>query len=230
MLPIEYLTYLLMFSFDLTKQLPVVFVFLTSGLFWKFGDAGHRSPFLWHAKRALYLLSYIPVEDTCRYWHLKPFFCQCNSWTESSFAYRSSFGYVDAGHQSIFFSHANGLPFRLSCHAVVVQRSYLCQREVFDSHVSRTVFPSTSFWGIYWRFGAPTAFSLSSAVSDACHGILDVLINVFFWSNKTAPRSVCFLDFRSFLKILRCGASIPVPLACETSALPFELHPRWGNL
>ena len=24
----------------------------------------------------------------------------------------------------------------------------------------------------------------------------------------------------------RCGASIPVPLACEASALPFELHPR----
>ena len=66
MLPIEYLTYLSMFSFDLTKQLPVVFVFLTSGLFWKFGDAGHRSPFLSHAKRALYFLSYIPVEKTCR--------------------------------------------------------------------------------------------------------------------------------------------------------------------
>ena len=24
----------------------------------------------------------------------------------------------------------------------------------------------------------------------------------------------------------RCGASIPVPIACEASALPFELHPR----
>ena len=175
-----------MFSFDLTKQLPVVFVFLTSGLFWKFGDAGHRSPFLSHAKRALYLLSYIPVEDTCKYWHLKPFFCQCNSWTESSFAYRSSFGYVDAVHQSIFFSHANGLPFRLSCHAVVVQRSYLCQREVFDSHVSRTVFPSTSLYGKHWRFGPPIAFSLSSAVSDAFRRVLDVLIDVFFsiWQNS----------------------------------------------
>ena len=115
-------------------------------------------------------------------------------------------------------------------HATVVQRSYLCQREVFDSHVSRTVFPSTSLWGKIWRFGAPIVFSLSTTVSDASHRLFDVLINVFFWSNKTASCSVCFPDFRSFLKIWRCGASIPVPLACETSALPFELHPRWGYL
>ena len=105
--------------------------------------------------------------------------CQCNSWTEFSNAYRSSFGYVDAGHQSICFSHANGLPFRLSCHAGVVQRSYSCQREVFDSHVSRTVFPSTSLWGKHWRFAAPISFSLSTAVSDASRWVLDVLINFF---------------------------------------------------
>ena len=154
--------------------------FLISGLFWNFGDAGHRSPFLSHSKRAVFFLSYIPVEEICRYWHLKPFFCQCNNWTESSIAYGSSFGYVDAGHQSIFFSHANGLPFRLSCHAGGVQRSYLCQREVFDSHISRTVFPSTSFWGKHWRFGAPIAFSLSTTVSDTSHRILDVFI-IFFW-------------------------------------------------
>ena len=50
-----------MFSFDLTKQLPVVFVFLISGLFWSFGDAWHRSPFLSHAKRALYLWATSPL-------------------------------------------------------------------------------------------------------------------------------------------------------------------------
>ena len=66
MLPIEYWTYLSLFFFDLTKQLPVVFDFLISGLFWKFGDAGHPCPFLSHVKRALYVLSYIPVEKTCR--------------------------------------------------------------------------------------------------------------------------------------------------------------------
>ena len=31
---------------------------------------------------------------------------------------------------------------------------------------------------------------------------------------------------RSLKNVWRCGASIPVPLACEASALPFELHPR----
>ena len=81
------------------------------------------------------------------------------------------------------FSHSNGLPFWLSCHAGVVRRSYCCQRAVFDSHVSRTVFSSTSLWGKHWQFGAPIAFSLSTAVSDASHRILDVLINVFFRSN-----------------------------------------------
>ena len=126
--------------------------------------------------------------------------CQCNSWTEFSNAYRSSFGYVDSGHQSICFSHANGLPFWLSCHAGVVGRSYLCQKAVFDSHVSRTVFSSTSLWGKHWHFGALIAFSLSTAVSDASHRILDVLINVFFWSHKPDSRSVCFLISGLFWK------------------------------
>ena len=47
---------------------------------------------------------------------------------------------------------------------------------------------------------------------------------------KQLPVVFVFLVSGLFWKILRCGASIPVPLACETSALPFELHPRWGNL
>ena len=49
--------------FGVTKQLPVA-RFLIAGLFWKVGDAGHPSPFLLHAKRAVYFLSYIPVEET----------------------------------------------------------------------------------------------------------------------------------------------------------------------
>jgi hypothetical protein len=28
--------------------------------------------------------------------------------------------------------------------------------------------------------------------------------------------------------VWRCGESNPVPLACEASALPYELHPRFG--
>ena len=31
-----------------------------------FGDAGHRSPYLSHAKRALYHMSYIPIVSNCR--------------------------------------------------------------------------------------------------------------------------------------------------------------------
>ena len=61
-LPFPYWTYKSMSSFGLTKQL-TVFPFLISGLLWKIGDAGHRSPYLSHAKRALYHLSYIPVEE-----------------------------------------------------------------------------------------------------------------------------------------------------------------------
>ena len=57
---------------------------------------------------------------------------------------------------------------------------------------------------------------------------MDVQIQVFFWSNKTAYR-ISFFDSRAALKTLRCGASIAVPLACWASALPSELHPRWGN-
>ena len=65
-------------------------------------------------------------------------------------------------------------------------------------------------------------------VSDASFCKMDVQIQVFFWSNKTAYR-ISFFDFRAALKTLRCGASIAVPLACLASALPSELHPRWGN-
>ena len=51
---------------------------------------------------------------------------------------------------------------------------------------------------------------------------------VFFWSNKTASR-ISFFDFWAPLKNWRCGASIPVPLACKAIALPSELHPQWGD-
>ena len=81
----------------------------------------------------------------------------------SSFAYCSKIGFVDAGHQSMFFSHGNRLPFRLTCLAGGVQRSCLCHTDVFDSLISR-MFPSTSFWGKPWRFAAPIAFSASSVL------------------------------------------------------------------
>ena len=81
----------------------------------------------------------------------------------SSFAYRSKNGFVDAGHQSMCFSHANRLSFGLRCLGGV-QRSHLFHREVFDSLISRVMFPSTSFWCKPWWFGAPIAFSASSVL------------------------------------------------------------------
>ena len=213
MLPFAYWTYKSLSSFGLRKQL-TVFPFLISGLFWKIGDAGHRSPYLSHAKRALYHLSYIPDEEMGSYCLIKPFLCYWNSWTESSFAYRSNIGFVDAGHQSMCFSHANRLPSRLTCLAGGVERSCLCQTDVFDCLISRIFVPFGVFlrWTLAIR-GTNRFLSELWTVSDASFCILDVQILVFFWSKKTAYRISCF-DFRALLKNWRCGALIPVPLAC----------------
>ena len=51
------------------------------------------------------------------------------------------------------FSHVNRLPFRLKCLPGGVQWCCSCQRDVFDSLMSRVKFPSTFFWGKPWCFG-----------------------------------------------------------------------------
>ena len=82
-----------------------------------FGDAGHRSPYLSHAKRTLYHLSYIPV----------PFKLRASFWTKSMIYQLSickelsipsqyqqtpnriveaSKDFGDAGHRSTHLSHA----------------------------------------------------------------------------------------------------------------------------
>ena len=130
------------------------------------------------------------------------------------------------------FSHANRLPFRLTCLAGGVQRIWLCQTDVFDALISIVMFPPTSFWRKPWWFGTPIAFSASSVLFQMLPFHIartNVQIHVLFWSNKTASRISFFFNFRTPLKNWRCGASIPVPLACKASALPSELHPRWGN-
>ena len=157
MLPFAYWTYKSMSSFGLAKQL-TVFLFLFTGLLWKIGDAGHRSPYLSHAKRALYHLSYIPVEETGSFCLIKPFLCYWNSWTESSVAFRCNIGFVGAGHQSMCFSYANRLPYRLTCLAGGVRGSCLSQTDVSESLISLVMFPPTSFWGKPWWFGTPIAF------------------------------------------------------------------------
>ena len=94
-----------------------------------FGDEGHRSPYLSHAKRVLYHLSYIPVLFKLR----------ASFWTQ---------------FMKNWFSICNELS--IPSHYPQIQ--------------TRIVESSKMFW--------------------------------------------------------RCGVSIPVPLACKASALPFELHPR----
>ena len=132
----------------------------------------------------------------------------------SSFAYRSKNGCVVAGHQSMCFSHANRLHFRLRCPTGGVQRSYLFHTEVFDSLISRVMCPSTSLWGKPWGIGAPIAFSACS--------VLFQMLSFAYWTYK--PMSFFgltkqlpvfrILISRLLLKNWRCGASIPVPLAC----------------
>ena len=90
-----------------------------------FGDAGHRSPYLSHAKQALYRLSYIPV----------PFKLWASFWTKSMIYQLSicnelsipshyqqtpnriveaSKTFGDAGHRSPYLSHAKQALYRLS--------------------------------------------------------------------------------------------------------------------
>ena len=91
------------------------------------------------------------------------------------------------------------------------------------------LFPSTSFWGKPWRFGALIALSASS--------VLFQMLPFAYWTYKsmysfglTKQLTVFRFLISGFLwKFGDAGASVPVPLACKASALPSELPPRWGN-
>ena len=123
--PFPYWTYKSMSSFGLTKQL-TVFPFLISGLVWKIGDAGGLDPRTSRiqSKRST-ILATSPVRKRAAndMWSLS----FVNAMVEQfSIAYGCKIGSVDAVHQSMCFSHANRLPFRLTCLAGGVQRSCLC--------------------------------------------------------------------------------------------------------
>ena len=75
------------------------------------------------------------------------------------------------------FSHANRLPSRLTCLAGGVQKSCLCQTDVYDSLISIVMFPPTSFWGKPWWFGTPIAFSASS--------VLFQMLPFAYWTYKS---------------------------------------------
>ena len=85
------------------------------------------------------------------------------------------------------FSLANRLPFRLTCLTGGVQWCCLCQRDVFDSFMSRVIFPPTSFWGKPWRFGTPIAFLASSVLFQMLPFQLDVQILSSFGLTKQLP-------------------------------------------
>ena len=75
------------------------------------------------------------------------------------------------------FSHANRLPSRLTCLAGGVQKSCLCQTDVYDSLISIVMFPPTSFWGKPWWLGTPIAFSASS--------VLFQMLPFAYWTYKS---------------------------------------------
>ena len=161
-----------------------------------FGDAGHRSTHLSHAKQALYHLSYIPV----------PFKLWSSFWTKSMIYQLSicselsipshyqqtpnriveaskSFG--DAGHRSTHLSHAK----RALCHFCYVP-------VLFKLRAS------------FWTKSMIYQLSICSELSIPSH------------YQQTPNRIV------EASKFWRCGAPIHAPLACKASALPFLLRSR----
>ena len=136
MLPFAYCTYKSMSSFGLTKQL-TVFPFFISGLLWKIGDAGGIDPCtscIESERSSIWATSLVRKGAANDIWSLS----FVNAMVEQySIAYGCKIGFVDVVHQSMCFSHANRLPFRLTCLAGGVHMSCLCQTVVFDCLIKR---------------------------------------------------------------------------------------------
>ena len=162
-----------------------------------FADAGHWSPYLSHAKRALYHLRYISVlfKLGASFWtkfmkYLFPFVTSCqflpiftNKKTESSNPTKC-FG--DAGHRSSYLSHAKRALYHLSYILVMI----------------------------------PLRASLGTQFMKNWLSICNEL------SIPSHYQQIQTRIVESSKMFQRCRASIPVPLACIGSALPFEIHPR----
>ena len=150
-----------------------------------FGDAGHWSPYLSHARRALYHLRYIPFLFNlgASFWtkfmkYLFPFVTSCqflpifiDKKTESSNP-KKCFG--DAGHRSSYLSHAKRALYHLSYILVMISLRASLRTQFMKNWLS--ICNELSFPSHYQQI--PTRIIESSK---------------FFW---------------------RCGALIPVPLAC----------------
>ena len=150
-----------------------------------FGDAGHRSPYLSHAKRALYHLSYIPVlfnlrasfeQNSCNISF--PFVTSCQFIPIIS-KYKPELSnpqkcFVEAGYRSPYLSHAKRALYHLSYIPVLFKLR-------------------ASFWTQFMknRFSFCNELSIPSHYQQIQMRIIES--SKIFW---------------------RCGASIPVPLAC----------------
>ena len=105
----------------------------------KIWRCGASIPYLSHAKRALHHLSYIATSplrkrgDTTL-WNLSSV---VEIVEQSPLLPIVVLMALDAGHQSMCFSHATRLPSRLTCLAGGVHMSCLCQTDVFDCLISR---------------------------------------------------------------------------------------------
>ena len=138
-----------------------------------FGDAEHRSPYLSHAKRALYHLSYIPVLFKLRAsseqnsWNISfPFVTSCqfipiiNKYKPELSNPQNCFG--DADHRSPYLSHAkralyhssyNPVLFKLRTKLMKVQFS-ICNELSISSHYQQKQTRIVESSKLFWRFGA----------------------------------------------------------------------------
>ena len=215
----------------------------------RFGDAEDRSPYLSHAKQALYLLSYIPV-----LFKLPASFEQ-NSWN-ISFPFVTSCQFIpiiskykpelsnpqkrfgDAGHRSPYFSHAKRALYHLSYIPVeiLLRASFwtqfmknwlsICNELSIFSHYKEIQTRIIESSKLFWRCGAsiPVLFKLRASFWT------QFLKNRFSICNELSiPSHYQQIQMRvieSSKMFWRCWSSIPVPLARKASALPFDLHPR----
>ena len=143
----------------------------------QFGDAGHRSPYLSHAKQALYRLSYIPV----------PFKLRASLWT------KFMIDQLSISEELSIPSHYQQTPNRIvEASKSFGDAGYLSHAKQALYHLELPPYPS-SFNKIHAICRIPSHYQQTP--------------NRIVEASKT---------------VWRCGASIPVPLACEASAI----HPR----
>ena len=150
-----------------------------------FGDAGHRSSYLSHAKRALYHLSYIPVMISLRAsfstQFLKNRFSICNEVSNHSHYQQEQTRIVESS--KMFWDARQLSPYLLHAKRALYHLSYI--PVLFKLQAS--------FWNKFIKY----QFSICNEVSNHSH------------YQQKQTRIV-----ESSKMFWRCEASNPVPLAC----------------